>query len=236
MRCPQNIEAGAYVIGALSPPERYNYERHLAVCAECRYEVAQLAGLPGLLGRLDARTAASVGTTTPGAPPRVLDGVLNRARAESLRGRRRRTWERVTTLAVAACLALLVGFGVTTFIQPPATTSRSAPVLAAMTKVAQEPSIIAKVAYWSDGAGGTQLLMSCAYPDTHDPGDKPVDLDLWVVPRDGGAPVKADTWKAGPGFNDVWPVQKPVKGMGPSDISRLEVRMGSTVVLTYQVA
>jgi len=231
MRCTQTSEAGAYVIGALSPPERYNYERHLAVCAGCRYEVAQLAGLPGLLGRLDARTAASVGTTTPGAPPRVLDAVLNRTRAERLRGRRRRTWERVATLAVAACLALLVGFGITTYVTP--NNQAGAPVVAAMTQMAKEPSIVAMVAYWSDGSGNMQVMMACTYPDTHDPGDKAVDLDLWVTPRDGGAAVKADHWNAGPGFNKAW--QTPmVKNMSPDQVGKMEVRMGSTVVLSYQ--
>jgi hypothetical protein len=234
MRCTQTVEAGAYVIGALSPPERYNYERHLAVCAGCRYEVAQLAGLPGLLGRLDARTAASVGTTTPGAPPRVLDSVLNRARAESLRGRRRRTWERVGTLAVAACLALLVGFGITTFVAPTSSNPQT-PVVAAMTQVATEPSIVATVAYWSDGAGNMQVMMSCVYPDTHDPADKAVDLDLWITPRDGGAAVKADHWNAGPGFNKAWQT-RPVKNMGPDQVSKVEVKMGGTVVLSYKPA
>ncbi len=222
------VDAGAYVIGALSPPERYNYERHLAVCAGCRYEVAQLAGLPGLLGRLDARTAASVGTATPGAPPRVLDSVLNRARAESLRGRRRRTWERVATLAVAACLAVLVGFGVTTFISP----ASPVPVAAAMTKVQQEPGIDAALAYWSDGNGGTNIAMTCVYPNNGDKDDQKVTLDMYVVPTDGSAEQKVDTWTAGPGFHLTWPMHAK---MATDQIARMEIRMGHTVVLSYKV-
>src|SRR5438874_8480896 len=52
MRCTQTVEAGSYVLGALAPAERSGYEQHIATCAECRNAVAELAGLPGLLGRL----------------------------------------------------------------------------------------------------------------------------------------------------------------------------------------
>jgi Putative zinc-finger len=39
----------SYLIGALSADERREYERHLTECAACRGQVAELAGLPGLL-------------------------------------------------------------------------------------------------------------------------------------------------------------------------------------------
>ncbi|WP_432833884.1 anti-sigma factor family protein [Dactylosporangium sp. CA-092794] len=48
------------MLGALSPPEREAYERHLAGCAECRAEVAEFSDLPGLLGRLDPEVAARI--------------------------------------------------------------------------------------------------------------------------------------------------------------------------------
>jgi Putative zinc-finger len=48
------------VLGALSPSEREDYERHLATCAECRQEVADLTELPTLLGRLDLSTAQAI--------------------------------------------------------------------------------------------------------------------------------------------------------------------------------
>jgi anti-sigma factor RsiW len=60
MRCPQTIEVGAYVLGALVPAERDAFEKHLATCAICREEVAELAVLPGLLGRIDFETARSI--------------------------------------------------------------------------------------------------------------------------------------------------------------------------------
>jgi len=47
----------AYVFGALSPVERREFETHLEGCERCRSAVAELTGLPGLLGRLDASRA-----------------------------------------------------------------------------------------------------------------------------------------------------------------------------------
>src|SRR5258705_1151616 len=57
MRCEHLHDSAVYVLGALSPPEREAYERHLVDCADCRAEVAEFADLPGLLGRLDPATA-----------------------------------------------------------------------------------------------------------------------------------------------------------------------------------
>jgi anti-sigma-K factor RskA len=60
VRCEHLQDSGPYVLGALSPAEREDYERHLVACAECRQEVADLAELPMLLGRLDLPTAQAI--------------------------------------------------------------------------------------------------------------------------------------------------------------------------------
>jgi hypothetical protein len=60
MKCPQTLEVGAYVLGALVPAERDAFEKHLGECAICREEVADLAVLPGLLGRIDFETAKAI--------------------------------------------------------------------------------------------------------------------------------------------------------------------------------
>lgn len=60
MRCEHLHDSAVYVLGALSPPEREAYERHLATCAECRAEVTEFADLPGLLGRLDPELAQAI--------------------------------------------------------------------------------------------------------------------------------------------------------------------------------
>ncbi|GGM39010.1 anti-sigma factor family protein [Dactylosporangium sucinum] len=73
MRCEHLHDSGVYVLGALSPPEREAYERHLADCAECRAEVAEFADLPALLGRLDRSAAAAI-ADEPADSGSALDG------------------------------------------------------------------------------------------------------------------------------------------------------------------
>ena len=72
MRCEHEHDDGAYVLGALSPAERAAYERHLATCSFCREAVADIAVLPGLLGRLDPADFAKLLDPTlssPSPPP-----------------------------------------------------------------------------------------------------------------------------------------------------------------------
>ena len=49
---------GVYLVGAIDPAERSAVDIHLATCPDCREELAGLAGLPALLGRVAARRAA----------------------------------------------------------------------------------------------------------------------------------------------------------------------------------
>src|SRR5262245_49866304 len=71
MSCEHEHDDGAYVLGALSPAERAAYERHLSTCSFCREAVADIAVLPGLLGRLDPADFAKLldPTLTQPAPP-----------------------------------------------------------------------------------------------------------------------------------------------------------------------
>ncbi len=78
------LALGAYVLGALEPADRSRVDAHLATCVECREELASLAGIPGLLGRL-SRADFEVEPTEPG--PQLLDRLLAAAAAE--RGRER---------------------------------------------------------------------------------------------------------------------------------------------------
>ena len=63
----------AYVLGALPPGERREFEEHLATCDACRAAVGEIAGLPGLLGQVPVEdavaadvTAEAAGATGPG--------------------------------------------------------------------------------------------------------------------------------------------------------------------------
>ena len=60
----------AYVLGALATEERHDYERHLRTCADCTSRVAEVAGIPGLLG-LVPTDEVQVSTESPAEPPRA---------------------------------------------------------------------------------------------------------------------------------------------------------------------
>ncbi|MFD0691587.1 anti-sigma factor family protein [Actinomadura fibrosa] len=107
---------GVYVLGAIESGERSQVEAHLEDCRSCRDELAGLAGMPALLGRVDEAQLDQMA----GPPPELLDGLLARA-AERRRGwlgplgrrsgGRGQGW---LPLAAAACVLVLAGglFGV----------------------------------------------------------------------------------------------------------------------------
>jgi hypothetical protein len=108
--CPHALDDGAYVLGALSPSERAEYERHLAGCPECREAVAEIAVLPGLLGRLTDPTGLDLSAAAPQEDrmPALLTAVgADRRRTRKIR---RRRYAGAALAAVA--LAGVVGVGV----------------------------------------------------------------------------------------------------------------------------
>lgn len=102
---PLRLALGAYVLGALEPADRADVETHLAGCAECRAELAEFAGLPGLLGRIDLADAVA----PPAAPPEMLDRLLVAARQDRRSAKR---W-RVAVAAAAVVVASGAAAGVT---------------------------------------------------------------------------------------------------------------------------
>ncbi|HEX6471939.1 MAG TPA: zf-HC2 domain-containing protein [Streptosporangiaceae bacterium] len=92
---------GVYVLGAIDPAERSEVDAHLSSCALCRDEVAALAGLPALLGRVSEEQLAQVAEP----PPALLGSLLATAAAERPK-RRPRQW---MLLAAAAVVVLVVG-------------------------------------------------------------------------------------------------------------------------------
>jgi anti-sigma factor RsiW len=50
--CQHVTSVGAYLLGAMEPPDRYALEYHLNSCRPCRTELVRLAPLPGLLHQL----------------------------------------------------------------------------------------------------------------------------------------------------------------------------------------
>nr|WP_042183338.1 zf-HC2 domain-containing protein [Kibdelosporangium sp. MJ126-NF4]CEL15451.1 PROBABLE CONSERVED MEMBRANE PROTEIN [Kibdelosporangium sp. MJ126-NF4]CTQ92147.1 PROBABLE CONSERVED MEMBRANE PROTEIN [Kibdelosporangium sp. MJ126-NF4] len=52
MTCRHTVSLGAYLLGALDPADRPEFERHLDACPQCSAEMLRLAPLPGLLQRV----------------------------------------------------------------------------------------------------------------------------------------------------------------------------------------
>jgi hypothetical protein len=99
------ILLGVYVLGAIEPAERAMVDAHLGVCARCRDELASLAGLPAMLGRVTEDQLEQLSSP----PEELLDSILAKAAGES-RGRRRKN--RLWLVAAAAALVLVTGVGV----------------------------------------------------------------------------------------------------------------------------
>lgn len=103
---------GVYVLGAIDPAERSRLEAHLEGCQACRDELAGMAGLPALLGRVTERQIEQLA----GPPPELLDSLLDRA---ARKRRFRPPWGHWSAAAVAACALLLVGGLIGAQLAPP---------------------------------------------------------------------------------------------------------------------
>jgi Putative zinc-finger len=98
---------GVYVVGAIDPAERSLVDEHLPECPACRDELAGLAGLPAMLGRIpvqDAERIVAGGVPLPDAeelPPDMLNSLLKKVWLR----RRARTWRVAAAVAAAAVIA-----------------------------------------------------------------------------------------------------------------------------------
>jgi predicted anti-sigma-YlaC factor YlaD len=107
------LALGVYVLGAIDPAERVIVDAHLTECEECREELAGLAGLPALLGRVpvhDAERLAMDDTELRDLeepPAELLDSLLGRISTR----RRARRWRVVVAAAAAAVVAVGGGIG-----------------------------------------------------------------------------------------------------------------------------
>jgi anti-sigma-K factor RskA len=95
----------AYALDALDDEERELFEKHLAVCAQCSAQLAELQSAAAALAY------AVEGPEPPaGLRDRILDSARDEPRASVIRFPRRRALPAVAaTAAVAACAAIALG-------------------------------------------------------------------------------------------------------------------------------
>ena len=111
---------GAYLLGGLEPAEALAFEEHLAGCAACRRELAELESLPALLDAVPVPDAVALAAGRgPAAEPQAGAPVLLELAA---RRRKSRRWRAALVAGVAAaCLAagVLAGPVVGGLLNPP---------------------------------------------------------------------------------------------------------------------
>jgi hypothetical protein len=214
------VESGAYVLGALTPADRAAYERHLATCAECRDEVAELAVLPGLLSRLDAETAVALAEPPEPAPRSILTKTLAAASASRVKERRRHRWALAGSGLAAAFLAVLLGFGVTTAVtggsKPPAQ-----PVMAQMTPTSADDGIIALVGLSTAADHGTDIKLLCLYEQSS-PYGKAWNVYPLIYQRGNPTPIKLSPWQVGgPNSDNTAKTFDLHTALAPGDIDKV---------------
>lgn len=190
IRCAFAMGDAAYVLGSLSPAERKEFEAHLPGCEECSLAVRNLAGLPGLLGRLDA----DVFDAPPIEP--VPDTLLPRLSRAVRRQQHRRTWL-TAGVAAAVAAAISVGGAMALDNRGVSTPAVVAPMGTPMARVGSDP-MSANVAL-TPVAWGTRLDLTCSYPT---PGSR-IDYEggsyALVVHTTDGRSERVATWRGLPG-------------------------------------
>jgi len=234
MRCAHAFDDGAYVLGALSPAERSAFERHLADCAACREAVANIAVLPGLLGRLSSADAASVGSVTAEF---ATEQRIPKLVAAVSRSRRRERARLVVAVLVTASVALFAGVTAGTARTPqtsvvqvnPISKSPSRPTMIPMRPVAT--TLATAEVYLEETAAGTRITMHCAYPPRDDH-TRPYLFRLFALGQDGQS-EQVGSWMAAPGEEVT--LTGTVR-LSMNDLRRLELRSrDNTVLLAYDV-
>jgi hypothetical protein len=255
MDCSEaRLSLGVYVLGALDPDERAQVDAHLADCAECRAELADLEGLPALLAQVSTEEAIALAASD--GPPAVVADVAAKetgaatpaaeaeaaAPTEEMVGavlhltaaRRRRRW-REAILGVAAAVIVAAGvFGGLRATSPPAQ-SAQADISSPYSGPAGGPwevssgssqGMAAKVMYRPMG-WGTQLA---AQIDGIPLGTK---CKMWVI-GPGNSRVLAGSWVADANEGSVWyPASAAVS---PAQVQSFVISVGNTSSITVHAS
>jgi hypothetical protein len=212
----------AYVLGALSPAERREYEEHLESCELCRRAVTELTPIPGLLARLTPERASGLlDEPAVGASPRpeLLDAIRREGRRRGIRRNRRR----IAVLAAAVIVVLTAILVPLAVLRPAADASTIA-----FEAVADVP--VSATATLTPAAWGTRIELDCRYEDvaTSDAPDRGWPYALYVVDLDGNR-SEVSSWRASPGETARLTAGT---ALDAEDIASLEIRsLGSGDVL-----
>jgi predicted anti-sigma-YlaC factor YlaD len=175
------LSLGAYVVGSLNATERAELEGHLDTCPACRDELAEFAGLPGLLARVDV---ADVVNGEPSAPPELLDRVL---RAASFERRSERRWRVLAAAAVVAVASAGAAAAAAQIAESGNSTPRPAAVAQVLTATDPASHVSARITTQPQAWGTAVRVQLAGVPQGE-------TCSLVVANRNGKHEVAA-TWK-----------------------------------------
>jgi hypothetical protein len=212
----------AYVLGALSSDDRRAYERHLATCPECTAAVADLAGLPGILGKLPA--ADAVGLLSSPEEPQADAHLVGRAHVPGLvqrlagAAKRRRRRARIGLIGSGVIVvALLVIAGIAISVAPPSNATA-----VAMTPLDQ--NVITASLQVEKKGWGTRFDWSCSYPGDGWKSVTGASYDLVVTDKSGGSTTVATWSTSGPHASGL----SASTSIPTDNIKNVEIRLSGT--------
>jgi len=188
---------GVYVVGAIDPADRGIVDRHLERCAGCREDLAGLAALPALLGRVplaDAERLTLAGDwqaddALPSAG--LLPSLLRRAAAR----RRISRWRGMAAAAAAAVVLAGGGAAVATAVASHGQ-ARQAVVQETVRGSDAATHVSAVVAYSPAGWGTAMQVRVAGVPDG-------TTCRFWVV-TNAGQRLLAGTWTSTGSYAGTW--------------------------------
>jgi Putative zinc-finger len=218
---------GVYVLGAIDPAGRALVDLHLARCHDCREELAGLASLPALLGRVSAAEASDLSRDEAGwdsygrlpaeSLPRLLD------QAVTIRSQRR--WRAVAV--AAAALAIVASGSVTAQrVLSPAGSSESSQASWKTVSGRDHMTLASATVDYGPQAWGTEM-------DVHISGI-PVGTacQIWVT-NARGQETAAGSWTVARGHQEVW--YPASASLSASDIRGFEITAGTKTLVTIPV-
>ncbi|MGO4103025.1 anti-sigma factor [Leifsonia sp. YAF41] len=246
----------AYLLGALSPEERWEYERHLADCPTCSRSLAELAGVPALLSLVPAdqvvpaeqegpadqvapadQVVPDVASAADPSSPTAWTRLRDAAHAERRRTRRTRRLVAGSILAAAAVLVSIVL--VVPGLRAP-TVQPEANAFPAVTLTQVMPSALSAEVRLRSEPWGTRIEATCIYADSgsnsgpgRNYGTGEQTYALYVTDRNGVS-SRVSQWAASPGAT-VEPVGTTNVTQG--EIASVDIRSVATgqVLLSTQI-
>jgi hypothetical protein len=227
------LALGVYVVGAIDPAERSIVDAHLSHCSACREELAGLAGLPALLGRVpadDVERLADSGHAVNGLeepPPELLSSLLGRVAAR----RRARKWRVITATAAAAVIA--VGGGLAggaalagEFSSGAVAAAPHQPAAFEQEQATNSRTHVTAVVDYSPRAWGTSMRVWVAGVS---PG---TTCEFWVVNAQGQRSVVGG-WTVPRGYQSQWYLA--TTPLSSAKIHSFQVTAGGHVLVTVPV-